>query len=161
MTVVIVIMILLVMMLPLYKTIRRSAQGVACKTNLKSLHTGAALYIQQHGHWPQIDPKEINKPTYATQWIAALSPFGIMAKNWICPTAQLELGKPDYTKEKNARVDYVAMPFDARPGTPFLWSKMPWFAEKGNLHGDGNLMIFPDGRIEALERAGSDATSTQ
>ncbi|MDQ3622011.1 MAG: hypothetical protein M3463_05920 [Verrucomicrobiota bacterium] len=149
-TVLVVIMILAVLLMPAWDKMRRRAQRVQCMTNLRNLHAAAGSYVTQHGSWPQIDSTQITTPAYAKAWIAALRPFGIDEKNWICPTVQEVFGNPNYLEEEHVRIDYTATPFDAHPYTPYKWSKQPWFVEKGDMHGVGNLILFPDGRIEGL-----------
>jgi len=46
--------------------------------------------------------------------------------------------------------DYIATPFDDKPTTPHEWPTQTWFAEVGNMHGHGNLIIFTDGSISEL-----------
>lgn len=134
---------------------RGRAQRVNCMANLRTLYVAAEGYIQQNGNWPQIpipvDDSDADDAAYAAAWIAALRPFGPSEKSWICPTIQNLLGNPDYMKTENARVDYMAMPFDDKPMTPHQWPKQPWFAETGDVHGNGNLIIFTDGSISDLK----------
>lgn len=102
--------------------------------------------------WPQIaqtsgdaEPEE-----FAEEWIGALAPFEITRKTWICPTIQNLLENPDYSNAATARIDYIATPFDEKPGTPHRWPRQPWFVERGDVHGHGNLIIFTDGSISDL-----------
>jgi hypothetical protein len=60
------------------------------------------------------------------------------------------LGNPNLSNPVNARLDYVATTFDDKPTTPHQWPRQPWFAEVGNMHGNGNLIIFTDGSIGDL-----------
>ena len=118
--------------------------------NLKSLHTGAELYLQQNNQWPQISfdaSSDAGALQFASAWIAALEPFGITRKVWICPEIQELLDNPDYSQPDNVRLDYLPMPFDDKPTTPHQWPTQPWFIERGNAHGRGNLIIFTDGHI--------------
>lgn len=151
-TVVVVIGILVVLLLPLWSKMRARAQRVQCTSNLRSLYVATETYIQQNGSWPQIVTAESDsdEQDYARAWIAALKPFGVSEKSWICPTIQTLLGNPDYMKAENVRVDYFACPFDDRPMTPHQWPKQPWFAETGDVHGNGNLIIFTDGSISDM-----------
>jgi hypothetical protein len=57
------------------------------------------------------------------------------------------MGNPNISTKEDTRVDYLAMPFDANRATPFKWSTHPWFVERGNVHGNGNLIIFTNGAI--------------
>ncbi len=125
-------------------------------TNLKSLYTASAAYLQQNGQWPQIATSTLKThgdTQYPTAWINALAPFGLAQKNWICPTVQRALQNPDLTQQKNIRVDYFATPFDPRPATPYLWPHQPWFIERGSVHPGGNLIIWTNGQIVTLTQA--------
>ena len=148
-TVILVILILGVILLPVYSAVQRRTDKAACLANLRSLHTAANLYLQEHHMWPQVKSEGVEPEDFATTWVATLKPYGLSEINWVCPTIQRELQNPDLTVHDNARIDYRAMPFDTNPQTPFRWS-MPWFVESGDMHGNGNLMIFPDGHEQEL-----------
>jgi prepilin-type N-terminal cleavage/methylation domain-containing protein len=150
--VVVIIGILAVLLFPVLSTVRARAQRVQCMANLRSLYAATELYIQQNGHWPQIamTASENGEQDYANAWIAALAPFGPTQKTWVCPTMQDELGNPDLSNSENVRVDYLATTFDDKPTTPHQWPKQPWFGEAGDVHGNGNLIIFTDGSISDL-----------
>ena len=151
MTVLIIVMILIVMIMPIAGGIREKMERSKCLANLRNLYASTCTYLQQHGHWPQVDPKGINTGKYAAQWIDELEPFGISRDNWICPSQQRMMGSPDYKTEKNSRVDYIATNFDDQPRTPFKWRTQPWFAERAAAHGGGVLMIFSDGAVRELK----------
>jgi hypothetical protein len=82
--------------------------------------------------------------------LSALTPFGPTQKTWICPTVQELLGNPDLSDPSNVRLDYTAMAFDDKLTTPHQWPQAPWFAEAGDVHGNGNVIIFTDGSISDL-----------
>lgn len=148
-----IVAILAVLAVPIISTLRRRAQRVQCTVNLKNLGVGANLYLQQNSDiWPQIPPTAAGGATedYANAWIAALEPFGVPRRTWICPTIQAGLGNPDYSTPDVARIDYIATPFDDKPGTSHEWPRQPWFIETGDVHGKGNLIIFTDGSISDL-----------
>lgn len=151
--VIVIIAILATLLLPVLSSMRARAQRVQCMANLRSLYTAAESFVQQNGSWPQIsmaDDSDAADQLYATRWISALSPFGPTQKTWICPTIQSLLQNPDLTKPENLRVDYIASAFDDKPMTPHQWPRQPWFAEAGDVHGNGNLIIFTDGSISDL-----------
>ncbi len=150
-TVLVVIGILIVLLMPAFAAVQARAARANCVNNLRGLYTGANLYLQERQHWPQIKAKSIRDPQYALDWVAALSPYQIAHKNWICTTVQRQLRSPDYTKGESARIDYYGTPFDTKPQTPFKWSAQPWFIERGDVHGDGQLLIFADGQITSLQ----------
>ena len=121
--------------------------------NLRTLYSATELFIQQNGSWPQIDIED-SESQEASAWIAALKPFGVSEKSWICPTIQNLMQNPDYTRPENIRVDYIATPFDDKPTTPHEWPRQPWFIEVADVHGHGNLIIFTDGSISDLKTVG-------
>ena len=149
MIVLVIITILGTLLLPLYGEMRARAQKTQCITNLKNLYVGAEVYVQRNGHWPQISRTSgaSGAEDFANAWIAALAPNGLGRPSWICPTIQALLQEPDYTQPRFARLDYIPMNFDANELTPHKWPRQPWFIEAGNVHGNGNLLIYTDGSI--------------
>ncbi len=143
-----IIGILATLLLPVYGRMRERAQKVQCMANLRSLYLATDLYVQRNGSWPQIFLKNYRTAEdYANAWIAALEPFSAERKTWICPTIQELLNNPDYIQPAHARIDYISTGFDDKPTSPHQWPRQPWFVETGNVHGNGNLLIFTDGSI--------------
>jgi len=151
MTVIVIVAILMTMLAPAFRSLQGKAEMQSCVGNLKGLYAAASGYVQDQGHWPQIDTKDVQRPAYAEAWIAAFRPYGIAPVNWVCPTVQRQLGNPDITKPGAARVDYIATPFDSGPRTPFKWPTHPWFLERGDVHGDGQLVIFTNTEVKSLK----------
>jgi len=149
---IVVILILVTLLVPAYEVIQARVEKASCSNNLRQLYVAATAYIQEYGHWPQVDPALLQAPNnaYDEAWIEAFMPFGVGRASWICPTIERSLGGPDYTQPTNYRTDYVAMPFDIKPRTPFNWAFYPWFVERGNVHGNGNLMIESNGAVVEL-----------
>ncbi len=152
MTVIVVISILIVMVFGVTTNFQRRADRANCVANLTNLYAAANVYIQHHGSWPQVDYKllQTEERRYAEAWVDALKPCGTIHKNWLCPTIQRELGNPDMNNPKDMRIDYIANPFDDRMIAPFEFSNQPWFAERGDPHGEGNLVILTNGQILTL-----------
>lgn len=151
MTVIVIIAILSVLVYGAVGYMRGRARRGQCMANLRALHVAAEAYRDQHGSWPQIRRKDYPDPhAYAQAWIDAFSTYGVERSTWICPSVQELVEEKDYWTPATARIDYVAMPFDDKPITPHQWARQPWFVEIGNVHGSGNLMIFPDGSISDL-----------
>jgi type II secretory pathway pseudopilin PulG len=153
MTILVVVGILVVLLFPAIANVRARAQRIQCTSNLRNLYVAAENYLQQNGSWPQIaeDDSEEGTQAFAQAWVAALTPFSVTQKTWICPTIQDLLHSPDYTQAANARVDYIATPFDSKPTTPHQWPQQPWFVEAADVPGHGNLIIFTDGSIKDLK----------
>jgi len=146
--VIVIIGILATLLIPVYGHMRERAQKVQCMANLRGLYVGADLYVQKNGSWPQIFLKNFTTgEDYANAWIGALQPFGIERRAWICPTIQELLHNPNYNDPALARIDYVSTGFDDKPTSPHQWPRQPWFIETGDVHGNGNLIIFTDGSI--------------
>jgi len=155
-TVIVVIAILVTMLLPVVSSMTARMDRAKCTMNLKSLYVGTESYLQDQKRWPQIDPNlagETDSDEYARQWMAALNPYKISKETWHCPTTQKQLSAAESTPNSESpkeRIDYLPTPFDDKEMTPHRWSGQPWFIERGSLHADGNLMIFPDGSVKTL-----------
>ena len=152
-TVIAVIFILIVLAVPAYEQVRSRIERVNCSNNLHQLYVGASAYYQQYRKWPQVNPALLSGPNHAYDeaWIEAFLPFGVTRQVWICPTIQRSLGAPDFNQPENSRADYIAMPYDAKPLSPTTWPLQPWFAERGNVHGTGNLIILANGSVTDLQ----------
>jgi len=151
----VIIMILLTLLVPAYEQVRIRMDKVSCTNNLRQLYVGANAYIHEYGSWPQVNSALVSATNtsynaYDEAWIETFLPLGIGRATWICPTMERELGGIDYTQPANYRADYLAMPFDSKHITPFQWPTFPWFAERGNVHGNGNLMILSNGSVVEL-----------
>ena len=151
--VLVIVGILVTLSIPVISGVRARAQRAQCAANLRSLYVATESFIQQNGSWPQISVSDSDsgEQEYAAAWIATLKPFGPTQQTWICPTIQNLLQNPDLSRPENMRVDYVATTFDDKPTTPHQWPRQPWFAEGGDVHGNGNLIIFTDGSISDLK----------
>ena len=148
-----IIAVLAAITLPIVHSVRARAQRVQCVGNLRNLHVAAAQYVQDNNQWPQIASRSEDEEDtgYAQEWIAALAPYHLTKKNWICPTLQSLLRNSDYNSPGNERVDYFGMPFDDKPMTPYQWPRQPWFVEGADVHGHGQLIIFTDGSISDMK----------
>ncbi len=155
MTVIVIISILSIMVFGISTDLRRRADRAGCVANLKNLYVATANYVQQQGHWPQVDYKLLQhqEKDYAKGWIKALNNYGAAHVNWLCPSIQKQLDNPDVSRPENMRIDYIASPFDDRLIAPYEFPKQPWFAERGNPHGGGNLLILTNGQILSLTEA--------
>ena len=160
-SVVVIIAILAILLIPVISTVRSRAQRAQCTANLHSLYVAANLYVTQNGSWPQMTlspDSDTAQQDFAQAWINALLSFGPTRKTWICPTIQDLLQNPDYNKAENVRIDYTPMPFDDKPTTSHQWPRQPWFVENGDMHGNGNLIVFTDGSISDLKTVAQNAS---
>ncbi len=157
MTVMVIISMLLCLTFPAFSYMKGRAERAKCVSNLHSLYAAGAAYLTDHGSWPQISTDDIDAPEYAQSWIEAFAPYKISRLNWICATIQREIGNPPYDDNTHARVDYFASPFDDKPTSPTQWPNHPWFIERGDMHGDGNMIIFTNGSVKTMNEAKKDA----
>jgi prepilin-type N-terminal cleavage/methylation domain-containing protein len=154
-TVIVVIAILATMLIPAISNMASRMDRAKCTMNLKAVYLGTEFYLQDRKQWPQIDPRLAGKESdeYARLWMAALQPYKVSKESWHCPSVQkVMLGDiQDPAKPRKERIDYFPTTFDDKEITPHRWSGQPWFIERGAVHGEGNLMIFPDGSIKTLD----------
>jgi type II secretory pathway pseudopilin PulG len=148
-TVMVIMGILFVLIIDGYTSLRAKAERAACQNNLRGLHVAASGYVTDHNSWPQIPTTDLKNPEYALAWIAAFKPYGLAPINWICPSVQHALGNMNYNVYP--RLDYFGTPFDSSPRAPFLYPTHPWFTERGDMHGDGNLVVFANGSVRSLK----------
>jgi prepilin-type N-terminal cleavage/methylation domain-containing protein len=148
-----VILILATLSIPAIELVQSHIERVNCSSNLRQLYVSASAYYQDHRQWPQVNPALLQAPNnaYYEAWIEAYLPYGASRQIWICPTIQRNLGNPDYTQQANYRTDYIVTPYDSKPLTPVTWPSQPWFAERGNVHGTGNLIVLANGSVTDLD----------
>ena len=153
MTVIVIMSILLVMLVPVISGIKGRMEKANCTSTMRGIHVAASAYLTDHKMWPQVDAGLLSHDSeeYARQWIAEFAPYGLTEKEWHCPTVErLSDSKRKHGESPKLHIDYIATPFDSREMTPRLWTRQPWFVERGNVHGNGNLMIFMDGSVIEL-----------
>ena len=151
--VILIIAILATMLFESYQSFSARAERVRCSTNLRSLHIALAAYTQDQEHWPQC-PYEIGNPEYDKWWMREMSRYNLGRPNWECPTFKRlqKEGVLDKEKDEQKMIHYVPTPFDDGPRTPYKWATQPWAVEVGDFHGDGALILFPDGSIKGFNQ---------
>jgi prepilin-type N-terminal cleavage/methylation domain-containing protein len=149
--VILVISILSVLIFESYRNVEAKAQRMRCTSNLKGLYGALDAYTHDQQHWPQ-NPFELGHPQFDVWWQKELSRYNLGRANWECPTYKRlkESGKAEKVDEK--AIDYVPTPFDDQPRTPYKWASQPWAVEVGDFHGDGNLILFPDGAVKGFNQ---------
>ena len=120
-------------------------------TNLRNLFAALDADTRDQGHWPQC-PYEIGNPEFDRWWLKELSHYNLSRANWECPTFQRMQERGEAEKKDEKTIDYVPTPFDDQPRTPYKWASQPWAVEVGDFHGDGNLVLFPDGSIKGFNQ---------
>lgn len=157
-TVLVIIAVLAALIVGMFDQFRARSERVNCTSNLRNLYAGFQSYLVQYGSWPQ-NRLKLGDKEYDGKWVDELQKVGIPEKGWHCLTharvlkaAANEQGKgTEKPNEKKYRqIHYMPTPFDDNPATPRRWPTQPWLVETGNFHGDGPLIIFPDGTVTAF-----------
>ncbi len=148
-----VIGILAVMIFESYQSFIARSGRVRCAANLRSLHVALAAYTLDQNHWPQ-NPYEIGDPGFDTWWMREMSRYQLGKSNWECPTFKRmqQEGVTEKEKDEKKMIHYIPTPFDDGPRTPYKWPGQPWAVEVGDFHGDGNLILSPDGSIKGFNQ---------
>jgi len=143
---IIIVAILVTLTVPNFDAFRRKAQEVRCMANMRNITVGLRAYLQDHGNvWPQGPPPDAGA-AWENFWLGVLRPYGITDKAWQCP-AIVARSEPD-----TPRVHYVPTLFPAVPGIADRWATHPWLIERGEGHGHGALICFPDGSIKPFDK---------
>jgi len=131
-----------------YQSTMHRFESVPCMGNLRNLHAALSARLIDQQSWPQL-PEEIEMNTLAEHdfWIEELELYGMVEKNWICPTLRRTARKEGRNLQEESKIHYVPTLFDEHPGTPFRWPNIPWAMEIGNNHGRGLLVLLHDGSI--------------
>jgi hypothetical protein len=115
-------------------------------------------YIVQQGSWPQC-PHKIRDEEFDIWWIKQFEKIGVPEKQWKCPTlvrqqgsADAGMGEQPKDGKHKKQIHYMPTQFDTNPTTPRRWPTQPWFIEIGNMHGDGPLIVFPDGAVVSFNQ---------
>lgn len=155
-TVMVIIAVLALLVVGAIEQIRARSERVNCTANLRNLYAGLSSYLTQYEHWPQC-PHKLGNETYDEWWMAELGKVGINEKTWHCPTLTREMKAGTYleaqggaAKSKYKQIHYMPTPFDENPSTPRKWPTQPWLIEIYSGHGNGALIIFPDGSVTAF-----------
>ncbi len=144
-----VVGILVALMIGNYDRIIASAQQAACTANMRSIHHGLGIYLEDNKDvWPQ-GPDILQEKAWEKFWVETLEPLGVAPRTWQCPTirAIVRSGKDEATK-----VHYAPTTFAATAGIARRWPTQPWLIERADAHGLGPLICFPDGSIKPMQR---------
>ena len=132
-----------------YSKIAASVAKGKCIGNLRNLHVSFATYIQDNGHWPQQpDFATAYSQQYQNWWLKTMEPYTQSREVWKCPLLK-KFGAYD-SQGTQLEIHYTPTRFDARPSTPYRWEKQPWLIEVSSIHGQGPLLLMPDGSVRSL-----------
>jgi prepilin-type N-terminal cleavage/methylation domain-containing protein len=157
-TVIVIILVLAALVAGLFDQIRARVERANCTSNLRNLHAALQSYVVQQGSWPQC-PHKIGEDAFDIWWVKEFEKMGVAEKQWKCPSLTRAQGSSDPGIGEQAKgqkpkkqIHYIPTQFDSNPISPRRWPTQPWLIEIGNLHGDGPLIIFPDGAVISLNQ---------
>lgn len=131
-----------------WRSIAPKVVAAKCVSNMRNLHVSLNSYVTDIGYWPQIpESQDETEETYEAWWLKELEPFGGTPAVWQCPV--LKSKQVTDSTGYVLKMHYVPADFDANPISPRRWPNMPWLLERGNNHGRGALVAFPDGSIRS------------
>jgi prepilin-type N-terminal cleavage/methylation domain-containing protein len=132
-----------------YKGIMMKVSKANCISNMRSLHVAFSSFVNDAGYWPQI-PEQLasGESDYEDWWIETMEPYTGSEKVWLCPV--LKAGRLSSADGRVLRMHYIPTQFDANRISPTRWPRQPWLIEMGDAHGDGALILFPDGAVQSL-----------
>lgn len=152
--VVAMVLTLLGVVVPLTSTYMNRAKKAKCLSHMRTIHSGIMSYIQEVGHWPQMDAEkwDHSEEEFFEFWVTITEDHGLNRDTWLCPSDRaLErrlLEEKAKGKDKGKYMgSYIPTRFDEHPATPFRWNQ-PWVIERGGFHGKGPHVLMPDGSIQ-------------
>lgn len=125
---------------------------VQCMSNMRSLHVSFESFVQDHGIWPP-GPSFDDEDMVKTEdwWFQQMDPYTGSRKVWLCPVLQNgRLKAPG--SDTPVQMHYMPTQFDGAKMAPYRWPKQPWLVEIANAHGQGALVLLPDGSIKSTRQ---------
>lgn len=147
--VVALVLTLLGVVVPLTSTYMNRAKKAKCLSHMRTIHSGIMSYIQEVGHWPQMeaDKWDHSEEEFFEFWVSITEEHGLNRDTWLCPSDRALERKMKEAKDKDEYMgSYIPTRFDEHPATPFRWNQ-PWVIERGGFHGKGPHVLMPDGSI--------------
>jgi type II secretory pathway pseudopilin PulG len=149
---VILLGILFALFTPSLRDYLRRADEVRCTANLRALNISLRGYLQDHkAIWPQ-GPSLNEERKWEHFWLSTLKPYGISPRVWKCPTIERSFVQSGAPEEKRPKLHYIPTMFTAEPDIANRWATQPWLIERGDAHGQGPLICFPDGSVKSARR---------
>ena len=150
MVVIAIVAVLCILAIPNFSTFQTKAEGVVCMGRLRNLWTAFSTQLNDENGWPQLPTNIVVGSTEEQQWWldTTSNSMGLTTKDWNCPTiARMSANQGSSTNIQIYLISYLPTLFDAKPLTPRMWPRMPWFTEAVGVHGNGNLTVRADGTV--------------
>lgn len=150
----VIIALLVTLTFPAYTFVKARMNFAACAGNLRALHAGLSVYMQDHGMvWPQY-PRDLREMSDQDEdemgrwWFETLKPYGVPRKTWVCP-ADRDGHEHDQEDLTHFTSSYGVTLFDDVPNSAYHY-RQPWVIETGQNHGksQGPNLIMPDSTVQ-------------
>lgn len=148
-----IIALLVTLTFPAYRIVKDKMNFAGCVNNLKSIHAGLSVYLQDHAMiWPQPNEDlramaDAEDEQLGIWWFETLKPYSVTRQTWVCPGDRngREIDQQDL---RNFYSSYGVTLFDETPNSAYRWFQ-PWVIESGQNHGRGQgpNLIMPDGQV--------------
>jgi prepilin-type N-terminal cleavage/methylation domain-containing protein len=142
-----------------YAKFIKQAEGAKCVGRMKNIHTALAAYVGINHGWPQPPEKTLenaDEGDVAKWWATTMKEYGVPYKDWLCPTDDRQRKGGDQKERDEYEWTYIPTHFDEGEDTPWKWHQ-PWLIERGDFHGKGMHVIFPDGVVQPYFMPGTAA----
>jgi hypothetical protein len=131
---------------------RDRAGEAKCIANMRAICLGLHAHLEEHKNvWPQ-GPHPTKTKEWEDFWLKVLAPYGVTPATWTCPSFDSQLAAATVPREERPKIYYTPTLFGPTPGIATRWSTQPWLIERGNAHGQGALICFPDGSIKSFNK---------
>lgn len=151
MVVISILAALVVLSLSGYKQWQSMAENGVCMTHIRSIGAALGTYTVDKGTWPQM-PENLGRSEeddFWEWWQKTMEPYGVAPSDWACPTDARNVRRDaKQAGEEPPKYYGTYVPTDFEPGDdiPYRWNQ-PWLMERTDLHGFGQNVLLPDGKI--------------
>jgi prepilin-type N-terminal cleavage/methylation domain-containing protein len=148
-----IIALLITLSFPAFAFVKAKMNFAACVGNLRAIHAGLSLHLQDHAMvWPQppqeaLESEDEREDQLSIWWFEALKPYSVTRKTWLCP-GDRDGNELDQEDMSTFLASYGVTLFDETPNNAYRWFQ-PWVIESGQNHGKGQgpNLIMPDGEV--------------
>jgi prepilin-type N-terminal cleavage/methylation domain-containing protein len=135
-----------------YPALIAKVQEARCMGNMRAIHLGLTYYLNDHeAVWPQGPPPD-EEGAWSRFWIDTLARYDVTEGTWQCPTLRSMIATSGVPERERPRLHYVPTMFSDTKGIAYRWPTQPWLIERGDAHGRGALICFPDGAIKPFSK---------
>ena len=133
-----------------YSKIAASVAKGKCIANLRNLHVAFATYIQDNGYWPQQpDFESAYSQQYQDWWLNDDGSLHEIPRS-LEVSASEEIRRLRLRGQKSWKFTTRRRGLMRGPRRLIAGQKQPWLIEVSSIHGNGPLLLMPDGSVRNL-----------